>query len=707
MNNTVDQKISFNFTYYAMKLLGKNLYSNPWTAISEIVANGIDAGAPNVYVLVDMRNKAHATVEIFDDGSGMTYDDLCNKYTLIGRNKRETLDNIEGKTLGRKGIGKLAALYLSPQYYLVTKTRDESSCWSVDTTLFKDNDIPAMNSVEGTANFIIAKQYWESCATGTMIHLSNVNLAHIGEGRLKSLYAILSDYYLGNVINSKIQVCVLSNENEVISFKSIEKNICFETMCAIFDNTEDGYSKRLHSNVFLLKEEGVQEIDDIKIATKVLDPKNYSCEGTMQLENLAGEIDDVPYKLSGWIGIHSSLEKKVLERNASNSQRIQHHPNALRLYVRGKLAVNDFMTYVASSQAFASYIEGEISFDVLDDDRFEDASTSNREGYSSHDPRVKKLLEIVKKIVTSLISTRAEMGSTVNSQRDAYFEKLRLAEEKKKLEEEQKRLEAERQAELERLAKKEEEEKRKAAELKLDQARFDLGSEKRRNVFLNESLSQDQIIYSKRLHMLRINNSTIENIIRGLILQKKNGLFTIENAWQGVQEISYCNERNKSVLEYYALAEFDTKDEQVRGDLFEFFEEYCKTITRRVCVEEDRPIDIETKVNCTYVRTFVPQNIGVVIENVASNSYKNGASKIVFNMYENEQYFCIDIIDNGNGLNANADVNSLFEFGKSYTRFGTGVGLYHIKNIVTDMNGTIGVNVENETGFELNVRFKK
>ena len=707
MNNTIDQKISFNFTYYAMKLLGKNLYSNPWTAISEIVANGIDAGAPNVYVLVDMRNKAHATVEIFDDGSGMTYDDLCNKYTLIGRNKRETLDNIEGKTLGRKGIGKLAALYLSPQYYLVTKTKNESSCWSIDTTLFKDNDIPTMNSVEGTTNFIIAKQHWESCATGTMVHLSNVNLARIGEGRLKSLYAILSDYYLGNVINSKIQVCVLSNENEVISFKSIEKNICFETMCAIFDNTESGYSKRLHSNVFLLKEEGVQEIDDIKIATRVLDPQNYACEGTMQLENLTGEIENVPYKLSGWIGIHSSLEKKVLERNAPNSQRIQHHPNALRLYVRGKLAVNDFMTYVASSQAFASYIEGEISFDVLDDDRFEDASTSNREGYSSHDPRVKKLLEIVKKIVTSLISSRAEMGSTANSQRDAYFERLRLAEEKRKLEEEQKRREAERQAELERIAKKEEEEKRKEAEIKLDQARFDLGSEKRRNVFLNESLSQDQITYSKRLHMLRINNSTIENIIRGLILQKKNGLFTIENAWQGVQEISYCNERNKSVLEYYALAEFDTKNEQVRGDLFEFFEEYCKTITRRVCVEEDRPIDIETKVECAYVRTFVPQNIGVVIENVASNSYKNGATKIAFNMYENEQYFCIDIIDNGNGLNANADVNSLFEFGKSYTRFGTGVGLYHIKNIVTDMNGAISVNVENKSGFELNVRFKK
>ena len=60
-----NQKIPFNFTYFAMKLLGKNLYSNPWTAISEIVANGIDADAKNVYVLIDMRNKEKAIVESF------------------------------------------------------------------------------------------------------------------------------------------------------------------------------------------------------------------------------------------------------------------------------------------------------------------------------------------------------------------------------------------------------------------------------------------------------------------------------------------------------------------------------------------------------------------------------------------------------------------------------------------------------------------
>ena len=58
-NNTQD-RIEFNFTCYALKLLGHNLYSNPWTAVSEIVANGIDAKAKKVHVLVDLFNKEQA-----------------------------------------------------------------------------------------------------------------------------------------------------------------------------------------------------------------------------------------------------------------------------------------------------------------------------------------------------------------------------------------------------------------------------------------------------------------------------------------------------------------------------------------------------------------------------------------------------------------------------------------------------------------------
>ena len=58
-SRNTDNAIYFNFSYSALKLLGKNLYNNSAAAISELVANGLDAKAKNVYVYIDMSDKAH------------------------------------------------------------------------------------------------------------------------------------------------------------------------------------------------------------------------------------------------------------------------------------------------------------------------------------------------------------------------------------------------------------------------------------------------------------------------------------------------------------------------------------------------------------------------------------------------------------------------------------------------------------------------
>ena len=67
-----DNKVEFSLTWVALKLLGKDLYSHPWSAISELVANGIDARATEVYVHIDLsKGKENARLEIYDNGVGM------------------------------------------------------------------------------------------------------------------------------------------------------------------------------------------------------------------------------------------------------------------------------------------------------------------------------------------------------------------------------------------------------------------------------------------------------------------------------------------------------------------------------------------------------------------------------------------------------------------------------------------------------------
>ena len=668
-------RIPFNFTYYAMKLLGKNLYSNPWTAISELVANGIDSQAKAVHVLVDMRDKEHAIVEIFDDGHGMSYDDLKEKYTVIGRNKRDGNDNLVGKTLGRKGIGKLAALFLSPEYFLYTKDGSTSSAWQVNTLEYRDSDFPAMNQVPYDTKKLIASHIWEQQLTGTMIHLSSVDLRKIGEERLKRLPISLADYYLDSIIDCSIRVCILQKPDDTLVFSEIEKNICYETMYAIFDNTDHGYKHRLLPAVYLTRQNIPQEVDNPR-ETKKLDSDKFECKGVMPLRTLTGQIQEVPYHLSGWIGIHSSLDNEVLLRNAIEGKKLR--PNALRLYVRGKLAVDNLMNYIKSSQALANYIEGEISFDILDEDEFEDASTSSREGYSQNDPRVIKLVEIAKKIVRALIDERTSIGNKINKE----LEEVRQRELE---EQERQKREAETRAQKEAIARKKAEQAteeakdaQRQAEAETMAAQKEADQYKQQNRVIFSAISEDQENFAEKCHLVKTNALTIRNSVT--TLARKLGI----DSYRELGAISIASERILSSLRYSALAMFNMRDEFIREDIFLF----CEQFISNIMAKQYPSIEFIVERNAEHVMKFSPQNVALIFDNLISNSEKSHSTQIRVCLTKEAEINRIIYSDNGTGFAQKLDLSRIFEFGWSSTG-GTGIGLYNVQRAVERLHGTI------------------
>ncbi|KPA65660.1 molecular chaperone Hsp90, partial [Streptococcus suis] len=170
-------KIQFNFSYYALNLLGKQMYTNRWSAISELIANGLDAGATKVNLYIESIDKKNSTLEIIDNGSGMDYDDLSTKYALIGRNKRLSSEDLSEKTKGRKGIGKLATLFLSKKYYIVSKKDGIASAWMLDSTDALDSDIPELVRVPIDDVHIENTKIWDEIESGTLIKSVGVNLA--------------------------------------------------------------------------------------------------------------------------------------------------------------------------------------------------------------------------------------------------------------------------------------------------------------------------------------------------------------------------------------------------------------------------------------------------------------------------------------------------------------------------------------------------
>ncbi|MFM0876840.1 ATP-binding protein [Streptococcus suis] len=220
-------KIQFNFSYYALNLLGKQMYTNRWSAISELIANGLDAGATKVNLYIESIDKKNSILEIIDNGSGMDYDDLSTKYALIGRNKRLSSEDLSEKTKGRKGIGKLATLFLSKKYYIVSKKDGIASAWMLDSTDALDSDIPELVRVPIDDVHIENTKIWDEIESGTLIKSVGVNLAGFAEGKLESLKMTLANYYLLDNLGADIEVAYRTDVNQAIEFSKVSKVIGF------------------------------------------------------------------------------------------------------------------------------------------------------------------------------------------------------------------------------------------------------------------------------------------------------------------------------------------------------------------------------------------------------------------------------------------------------------------------------------------------
>ena len=106
---------------------------------------------------------------------------------------------------------------------------------------------------------------------------------------------------------------------------------------------------------------------------------------------------------------------------------------------------------------------------------------------------------------------------------------------------------------------------------------------------------------------------------------------------------------------------------------------------------------------------FDSSSIGVIVDNIASNSIKAGATILQIVFSETSKYVEVSFSDNGMGLAENIDPKTLFEWGFSSNRQkkGFGIGLYHIKQLLDEMKGTVEIDNTYQQGFKLIVRLKK
>ena len=119
------------------------MYARIPNALAELIANSYDADSENVNItLTDVDGVKSICVE--DDGMGMTFDEINDKFLLIGRKRRDK-EIVEitpkgRKVTGRKGLGKLALFGIGHHMRIISCKGDEQVEFDLDWNEIKKQD---------------------------------------------------------------------------------------------------------------------------------------------------------------------------------------------------------------------------------------------------------------------------------------------------------------------------------------------------------------------------------------------------------------------------------------------------------------------------------------------------------------------------------------------------------------------------------------
>lgn len=139
MTNLKNDFLKFRFDVSAYRLIGRELITDRITALFELVKNCYDANAENVLVQFEKVNPKtkKSKIVIKDDGIGMSFQDLKDKWMVIGTSsKRRNLHSPEPykrKVVGKKGIGRFAVDKLGSKLILKTKQKNSNKTLCIET----------------------------------------------------------------------------------------------------------------------------------------------------------------------------------------------------------------------------------------------------------------------------------------------------------------------------------------------------------------------------------------------------------------------------------------------------------------------------------------------------------------------------------------------------------------------------------------------
>lgn len=770
MINTETFKISA-----ALKdLIGKELITDEFVAVFELVKNSFDANASKVEVVFENNYQPEkARIVIKDNGKGMNYDDLKNKWLFVaysakrlGKENDDYRDKIKTQRVfaGAKGVGRFSCDRLGRFLNLIT---------------IKDEPNPKIE------NLLVN---WEDFENADEEEFVNIKVTHqileettykIKNGTILEISGLRDNWDRERILKLKKSLAKLINPNQENDSNNFAIEIIAEDeLSADKEKNKKGGKKSDFEIVNGLVKNSIFETLEIKTSNILV---QISSDGEV-IETTLQDRGDLIYYLKeknpfddlANISVYLFQLNRAAKANFTRIMGMEPvkygsvfmYKNGFRVYPFGEEGEDLLLIDRRKQQGFNRFLGTRdlIGRIEINGDQPQLRETTSRDGglvktetYNNlsdffyeyvlkrlenyvvniidwGDPKFDKetkelihpelwakdvkiqILELISGYINSKdvieIQYDKDFLEIISDKQDKSVDKIvknisrvaaksgnpEMIKEAKKIEKAVKEIKADADKANE-IADKEKS-LRKETEKKLD---F-VTSQKN---FLQKEISDDTKNLESILHHIGLTTPLIKKDIENLVKAINNNA-SKDELQTIVKRISQLNEKITSFSKYFKKVNFNIYSNTLDIDVVAFANEYIENVYKlRDDLRINREllnVQINTPADFEYKMRFNPIDIIIVLDNLISNSSKHGASKIELTWKRLENFVQLAFKDDGKGIADNI-IDNIFDFGFTTSRRGSGIGLFHVKEIIEKLNGKIEVNNELSKGVEFKISF--
>lgn len=742
------EQLNFRISSALKNLIGKELITDEFVAVFELVKNSFDANAKTVKIIFkNQYDKGKAQIIIWDDGRGMSIDDLKSKWLFVGYSAKKdgTEDSdyrnkLKNKRVfaGAKGVGRFSCDRLGATLLLMTKKENcNFEKLEIDWTNFEEDSKEEFMNIH-VNHETLSESPVPQFSIGTYLVISQ--LRDIWDRkRLLELKASLAKLINPNQEVDQDEFCI-----EIIAEDELSK-----------DNLMESEMEKVNGPVknFLFEKLGLKttyikcEIDEqgLFITTTLSDRgRDIYRIKEKNTYSLLSNINTVLFQLNRVAKYNFT---KMMQIEPVKYGSVFMYKNGFRIYPFGEEGDDSLGIDRRKQQGYNRYLGTRdlIGRIEVSGNKVDLQETTSRDGGFIKNDTYRELLDMfyekalrrleryvvdvikwgddqenketgekisalqpedVKEQILSIITNLTRSNDIIDVYYDADFLEIYNEAQKESvvkiagniIKAAQKTndpqiIESAKKhaAQVNQLVSAKNEAEREAEKVRKEKNDVEkkLHQKNKQVLFLQSihSLDKDQIL--KYHHDIQIFAETIQNWINNISRKLDKGNVTKGDIMEFIEAVSKADNKILALARYSTKANFNQAGETITADIVEYIAQYITKIL------PDFYSDIKFHISSNlpeFKIKFKPLEISVLVDNLVSNALKAEARNLKVLFKNSEGHLHISFMDDGKGLDGNiSNVDSLFEKGVTTTK-GSGLGLYFVKELIEkDMKGQVQI----------------